>query len=222
MDAYNGNHLSLLETMARFTSTALQHARLYERTKEHAQADALTGLPNGRSFYARVEEEIAGASARGSSLRLLSLNITGMRAVNYTFGYQLGDRLLAEVAGLLKQAVGSDGMLGRLAGGEFICMLLGEDRDRAERLLARMQADIGNFALEARPGQNARVGFRSGMAEYPDDGQTADELLHAAAIAARPNEITRKHIETLTDPHELRLIPSYPSIKEAGPVTANR
>jgi diguanylate cyclase (GGDEF)-like protein/putative nucleotidyltransferase with HDIG domain len=221
LEAYTGNHLSLLETMARFTSTALQHARLYEQIVENAQADALTGLLNGRALYARVEEEMARAKEQGTSLWLLSLSVTGMRAVNYTFGYQLGDRMLAEVAGRMRQAVAGDGLLCRLAGGEFICLLTGHDRDRAERLAARLHADISNFALELRPGQYARVGLRPGMAEYPLDGQTVDELLHAAAIAARPNEITRKNIESLTDPHELRLIPSYPAKEEAGPLAVN-
>jgi diguanylate cyclase (GGDEF)-like protein/putative nucleotidyltransferase with HDIG domain len=208
LDAYSNNHLHLLESMARFASTSLQHATLYEQTKAGDQVDALTGLPNGRTLYAHVEEEMAKAKEHGTPLQVLSINITGMRIVNYNYGYKVGDKMLAEVAGRLRQAAGKPNLLSRLAGCEFICLLRGYSRDQAVCLGERMQAEIGNFALEVRPGQHASTGLRFGVTEYRFNGQTVDELLHAAVVSAQSNEAARMYEESLIDPNVLDFTPS--------------
>jgi diguanylate cyclase (GGDEF)-like protein/putative nucleotidyltransferase with HDIG domain len=208
MEAYNNNHLHLLESMARFASTGLQHAILYEQKKASAQVDALTGLPNGRALYTQVEEEMAKAIEQGKSLQVLSINITGMRMINYTYGYKIGDKMLAEVAGRLRQAAGKPNLLSRLAGSEFICLLAGYDRDQAISLGERLQTEISNFALEVRPGQCASIGLRFGVTECRLKDQTVDDLLHAAVVAARPNEVSRKYTDSLSNPNILHFTQS--------------
>ncbi|HYP25172.1 MAG TPA: HD domain-containing phosphohydrolase [Blastocatellia bacterium] len=222
MDAYGSNHLHLLESIARFASTSLQHAILYEQTKASAQVDALTGMPNARALYESAEAEMARAREQGSPLQVLSLNVAGMRVVNYSYGYQTGDKVLAEVAGRLRQLIDEPDSISRLAGSEFICLLPGYTRDRAIGLGERAQAEIDNFALKVRPDEYARVGLHFGVAEYSLDGQTVDELLHAAAVEARPNKVTRKHIELLSEPYELHSVPSLQSPEtEAEPIAVN-
>ena len=98
LDAFGSNHLHLLESMARFASTSLHHAILYEQTRVNAQVDAPTGMPNGRALYEHAEKELIRAQEEGTALHVLSLNITGMRLVNYACGYQAGDKLPAVVA----------------------------------------------------------------------------------------------------------------------------
>ncbi|HVF91233.1 MAG TPA: HD domain-containing phosphohydrolase [Blastocatellia bacterium] len=222
LDAYGSNHLHLLESMARFASTSLQHAILYEQTKVNAQVDALTGMPNGRALYEHAEEEITRAQEEGTPLQVLSLNITGMRAVNYAYGYQAGDRLLAEVASRLRQIINEPNVISRLAGSEFVCLLRGYSRDQAIGLGKRAQAEISNFALKVKGDEFARVGLHLGVVEYPLNGQTVDELLHSAVVAARPNQPTRKHIELLADPYELHSVPSLRSEEsESEPLAVN-
>ena len=82
LDSYSGDHLHLLESVARLASTALQHAILYEQTRSSAQTDALTGLPNGRALYARFDQELAEAREHDSLLTVVSFNIAGMRGRN--------------------------------------------------------------------------------------------------------------------------------------------
>ncbi|MFL6278220.1 MAG: HD domain-containing phosphohydrolase [Blastocatellia bacterium] len=199
LDSYNGDHLHLLESVARLASTALQHAQLYEQTRVSAQTDTLTGLPNGRALYARFAQDLAEAQAQGGLLTVLSLNLAGMRAVNDTFGYQVGDQMLAEAARRLRQVIGKSGMLSRIAGDEFICLLNGHNSDEAGVLGLRARAEIEALKLEARPGLLAQVGLNFGVAECPADGQTMDELLLAAALAMRQNKLARQPLPLPVD-----------------------
>lgn len=205
MDSYSSDHLRLLESVSRLASTALQHAILYEQTKTSAQTDTLTGLSNGRALYSRFDEEVADVREHGGSLMLLLLSLSGLRGVNDAFGYKVGDRVLTEVAARLQRVMDEPGLLCRIAGDEFICLLRDYDRGNAISLGERAQAAVEMFALEARPGQYARVKLGFAVAEYQIDGETIDDLLHSAVIATRHRKATGKLVEIVRDQVETRL-----------------
>jgi len=217
LDSYGLDHLHLLESIAQLVSPALQHTLLHEQRKASAQTDALTGLANGRALYAQFAEDLA--QAQDTPLMVLSFNLAGMRTVNDTFGYQTGDQVLAEVAGRLRQAIGEAGMLSRIAGDEFICLLKGYSRAEAHAMGERARAEFATFKLEARPGQFARVGLNFGLAECPADGQTIDELLIAATVATRQNKIAG-YQPPLTK--ESPLMPLPPLKTATGPLSLQR
>jgi diguanylate cyclase (GGDEF)-like protein/putative nucleotidyltransferase with HDIG domain len=182
--SYGSEHLHLIESVSRLASTALQHALLYEFTKASAQTDPLTGLPNGRALYARLDQELANAKELNTSFSVLCLNLVGLRAVNDTFGYRIGDRMLFEVAGCLQRVLGDSLMLSRVAGDEFICMIADGAPLSAAELYDEARLQVERLRIEVRPDHYARVRLSFGMVRCPDHGQTVDELLHAAAVAA--------------------------------------
>ena len=187
LEAYSSDHLRLLESVSRLASTALQHAMLHEQTKSNTQIDTLTGLANGRALYARFDQELAEAKKQGAALTVLCFNIAGLRTVNESFGYQAGDAMLAEVAGRLRQSVGNSGLLSRIAGDEFVCLLDEHTRSEAIQLGEQAQDQISSLRHEVRSGQHAQVGLSFGVAEFPTDGESIDELLNVAALATRQN-----------------------------------
>jgi diguanylate cyclase (GGDEF)-like protein len=190
LDFYNSDHQHLLESVARLASTALQHAILHEQTKTHAQTDGLTGLPNGRALYARFDQELAEAEDQGAQFTVLSFDVSGMRAINDAYGYQAGDRMLAAVAGRLRAVIDESYLLSRVAGDELVCLLRGCSRDDALKMGERVKQEISRFKLEVRPGQTCNAALNFGVAEYPADGRSIDELLGKAALATRENKIT--------------------------------
>src|SRR6266404_1128109 len=203
LESYNNDHLHLLESVSRLASTALQHAMLHEQTKAIAQTDALTGLPNGRALYAHFEQQLAKARAESAPLTVLCFNVVGLRAVNESYGYQAGDRMLAEVAGLLRHAVGEAGMLSRIAGNDFICLPKDCSRGQAIHLGEQAQDQISSFHLEVRPEQYAQVGLSFGVAESPTDGESIDELLFAAALATRQQKTSLNAMQIDSKPQAL-------------------
>jgi diguanylate cyclase (GGDEF)-like protein len=189
VDTYSPEQLQLLESVTRLTSSALQRALLYEETRESAYTDALTGLPNGRSLYARFEHEIATAREDETTLTVLSLSLFGLREVNDTFGYRVGDRMLIEVARVLRAVVAGRGFLSRVAGDQFICLLRGCGAREAAVLGQDSKSRVGELELPVRGHHVARVGLCHGAAQYPRDGETVDELLQAASLEASKNKI---------------------------------
>ena len=184
LSSYGGEHLHLLESVSRLASTALQHAFLHERTKANAQTDPLTGLPNGRALYARMEEELVRAEQQRSPLMVICLNLVGLRAINDAYGYRVGDRMLSEVGARLDRALRDTLMVSRIAGDEFICLIAeGSPRDAAAHY-ETARSEVESLSLEVRPGRHARVRLSFGLAQYPENGRTIDELLSAAASAA--------------------------------------
>jgi diguanylate cyclase (GGDEF)-like protein len=152
-----------------------------------------------------ADEEVADVREHGGSLTLLLLSLRGLRGVNDAFGYKVGDRVLAEVAGRLQRVMDELGMLCRIAGDEFICLLRNYDHALAINLGERAQTAVEMLALEARPGQFARVKLGFAVAEYLVDGETLDDLLHAAVVATRHRKSTSKLVEIVRVQAETRL-----------------
>jgi diguanylate cyclase (GGDEF)-like protein/putative nucleotidyltransferase with HDIG domain len=192
LDSYSNDHLQLLESVSRLASTALRHSMLHEQTKNSAQTDPLTGLPNARALYTCFDQQLAKAKELGASLTVLCLNLEGLRAVNDTFGYRVGDRVLAEAAAQVGRAVGDNTMLSRIAGDEFVCLLVDQSMDHAIEMCERARVEVERLNIEVRPGHYASVGMSFGIAQYPDDGQTIDDLLHRATTATHQKRSERE------------------------------
>ncbi len=137
-----------------------------------ALSDPLTGLANRRSFDERLQDELARAQRRERPLAVILLDVDDLKVVNDSNGHAAGDTVLRTVAALLRdQARGID-KAARLGGDEFALLLPETDDAGANKLLQRL---LDGAAGEAR--------FSAGVAIYPEDGRTAETLLHEADAA---------------------------------------
>ncbi|HMG36615.1 MAG TPA: HD domain-containing phosphohydrolase [Blastocatellia bacterium] len=205
VEAYSSAQLHLLESVSRLASTALQHAMLFEQTKANTSCDGLTGLPTGPALYARFDQQLGEAKGRNEPVVVLCLGLEGLRAVNESYGYQAGDRVLTEAAGVLRNLVGDTGLLGRVAGDEFICVLRNCEPGEAAKLGEILRNEIDCLSVEARPEEYARVRLRYSVQECKE-GQTVDDLLHAIAVAARKGRTTQKLHSAGVEPTESRMV----------------
>jgi diguanylate cyclase (GGDEF)-like protein/putative nucleotidyltransferase with HDIG domain len=205
LNSYTSDHLHLLESVSQLASTGLRQALLHEQNRANAETDSLTGLPNGRALYALLEQEMASARRRDARLAVVTFNLSHMRAINDCFGYQAGDRALVEAARLLRKEATESAMLSRVAGDEFVCVLKDAGRSAAIALAERAQAEIGRLEIEARPGRFARLGLGFGVAEYPMDGQSVDELLGSAVAAMRRSKVAGGQVSPFAAVSEPRL-----------------
>ena len=137
-----------------------------------ALSDPLTGLANRRYFDERLQDELARAQRRERPLAVILLDVDDLKVVNDSNGHAAGDTVLRTVAALLRdQARGID-KAARLGGDEFALLLPETDDAGANKLLQRL---LDGAAGEAR--------FSAGVAIYPEDGRTAETLLHEADAA---------------------------------------
>ncbi len=150
-----------------------------ERVWQLANFDALTGLPNRRLFRDRLMHEVANAQRRDCTFALLFIDLDRFKQVNDFFGHDAGDALLVQAAQRIRQCVRDADTVARLGGDEFT-VILGDlhNTDHIERLVQKMlEALACPFSMEK---EKAFLTASVGIAVYPDDARTAEELIRKA------------------------------------------
>lgn len=144
--------------------------------------DELTGLPNRRMFSERVKAEVGRASHNRSKFALLWLDLDRFKTINDSMGHSFGDQLLVAVAERLAKYSNKPERVFRLGGDEFTC-LLSDIRDvKTAELEAQRLVDM--FEAPIRVGMHDfHLTISVGMAIYPEDGDSLDQLLQNADTA---------------------------------------
>ena len=161
----------------------LTEARMAHRQIAYlARHDGLTGLPNRTLLQERLDHALTLCARAEESLALLALDLDRFKAVNDIFGHAAGDRVLQNVAQILKQCVRASDTVARIGGDEFIILQVGASQpDGAHALAHRI---LESFRREMNPAQDpTAVGVSIGVAVYPQDGGDAASLHNAADIA---------------------------------------
>lgn len=176
---YSPEQTLLLEHLALQIAAPIENSRLFAKTEEMARIDGTTQLFNRRHFDERMREEIDRHSRYGDTLSLLLIDLDNFKKYNDTFGHLAGDRMLIQAAGLVKAATRSSDLAFRYGGDEFAVMLPNSSTVDAFNVAERMRE---NFALETS-GRQVNITISVGVASWPGDGGTVDEVCHAADMA---------------------------------------
>jgi diguanylate cyclase (GGDEF)-like protein len=147
-----------------------------------AHHDDLTGLPNRALLQERLQLEMARARRNGEQLAVLFLDLDRFKAVNDTLGHQAGDQVLRVATERLRSCLRDCDTVARFGGDEFVVLLSGLDKPyHAAQIAGQILAVLAQPVLI---GDNACfVGASIGVAMFPTDGATVDELLRRADIA---------------------------------------
>lgn len=151
-------------------------------TRALAMQDPLTALPNRRAVMSALEEATALVHAHRDPLAFYLLDLNGFKRVNDEHGHATGDEVLKAVAQRFGAASRRGDLIARLGGDEFAVLARGvQTRDEAFEIGHRFVAALDN---PIRVGDRTyAVGVAAGVALYPEDGATADELMHHADLA---------------------------------------
>ena len=165
-----------------------------ERIEYLAYYDALTGLPNRNLFLDRVNQAIARAEPTSRIVAVLITNIDRFKSINDTYGSEIGDRVLKEIAGRLSTSVRKGDTIARLSNDEFgIALLDVAHPDDIVMVLEKIIKDI-SYPLNIA-GDELALTFSTGVSLYPNDGNSASELLKAAGLAL--GTAKKERMETL-------------------------
>ena len=196
--SYTTEHVRLLESVCQHASSALNNALTYEKTRESALVDPLTELPNARGFYMMLEQRIAECQRMNKEpLAVVCMDIDDFKIVNDKYGHSIGDRLLAKVAGVVRRELRQMDILTRYAGDEFVAIMPMASGKMAEAISERMRNAVEEQLFSVRTGTMIGLGVSLGVACFPDDGETSEELLSAAARRMQHDKNARKTILTV-------------------------
>jgi diguanylate cyclase (GGDEF)-like protein/PAS domain S-box-containing protein len=144
-----------------------------------AHYDALTELPNRRLFLSRLREDIRRSQAAGRGLALLLLDLDHFKEVNDSFGHDVGDLLLVNVARRLAACVSEGDTVARLGGDEFTVLL--PMLDSPERVGQVAQAILDALAIPFRLGhEQVFISASIGITRCPEDSAEVKSLLKSA------------------------------------------
>ncbi|MBZ9789726.1 EAL domain-containing protein [Rhizobium sp. 3T7] len=154
-----------------------------EKMIEHlAQHDVLTGLPNRSLFDTRIRHALQLAQRKGTQIAVFCLDLDRFKAVNDIFGHAEGDRILCKVSTILQRVADDGDTVARLGGDEFAIIQTGKQQPDAARKLAGLILDGLAAEMDIARDPTA-VGISVGIAVYPTDGRTAEELSDNADTA---------------------------------------
>jgi diguanylate cyclase (GGDEF)-like protein/putative nucleotidyltransferase with HDIG domain len=198
--SYSTEHVRLLESVCQHASSALNNALTYEKTKDSALIDPLTELPNARAFYMMLEQKIAECQRMtNESVAVLSMDIDDFKGINDRYGHAIGDRVLASVAGVIRKELRQMDILTRYAGDEFVAIMPMASTNMAASIGERVRRAVEEQRFSVRTGTVAKLGMSLGVACFPEDGETTEELLTSAARKMQSNKHSRKTVLTLTN-----------------------
>lgn len=111
----------------------LELQKLNKKLYKASITDSLTGIPNRRFFFKRLEEEHARSLRYGDSFCLVLFDLDGLKKVNDTFGHPEGDRLIKLFSKILKNNTRKEDIIARIGGDEFGCILIGASLQGAKK-----------------------------------------------------------------------------------------
>ncbi len=169
-----------------FPLSAIYYSAAVSVQREHqANHDDLTGLLNRKLLASRSNEALTRAANSGSKAGFLLIDLdraTGLKQVNDTLGHAVGDQLLYKVAHRLANSVRPGDVVARLGGDEFAVLLPSvKDPASAREVASRLRAALADpMRLES---MTFRVEASIGIAMYPDDATTFEQLMQRADVA---------------------------------------
>ena len=177
-DAFTPDHLRILLAVASKVALSVENALKYQQAESSATTDYLTGLPNARSLFVHLAQEVARCRRMKTSLAVLVCDIDGFKQINDSFGHLEGDKLLREFTARLKEVCRGYDYVARMGGDEFVITAPGLTTEAAQEKADR----LNKAAIESGRHVCGRdlITLSVGMAFCPEDGTDVERLLAEA------------------------------------------
>ena len=179
-DAFSEADVALMSAVGSQLASCLEVAQLHDTLKREASHDPLTRLNNRRHFLERIQQEITRSLASGDSFSIVFLDVDELKRINDTYGHLAGDALLREVSNALMDAVRGEDIVARYGGDEFVVLLPATPAAAAASVAQRISDGIARHRFMAGRELLQIPGVSLGLANFPEDGTTAEDLLASA------------------------------------------
>jgi len=167
--------------ISRHLGVSIHNTILYEKVKDLSMRDSMTGLYNFRHFLETLRLEVERARRYNEHLSCIMVDIDNFKTVNDTYGHQIGDEVLKELARSISYSVRASDIPARYGGDEFIIILPRTDKDLTTRLASRlMNLFSGKPIRIPHDEKGIKVTLSMGIAAFPEDTANMDELMKMA------------------------------------------
>ncbi len=138
VNRFSERDLWFLSSLAAQAALAIDRAKLYQKIKEQAVRDPLTGTYNRRYCDDYVQNQVRELLLKGTPVSIILVDINGLKRVNDTYGHAAGDKLLVEIADFLRENF-PESPIARYGGDEFVVFLPGVSDDRLDEIVSKLR-----------------------------------------------------------------------------------
>ena len=179
----DGDRIHMGDSVLEFSHQDEIKASFYEQLHRLVNRDHLTGLLSKERFDREFEHRLQTMADEGRPLSVLMADIDGLKEVNDAHGHLLGEFVVGEIGRIIGAVHEGEGRSAtRFGGDEYQSILADLSRDEAVEVAEGIRRRVEARAFE-REGATARTTISLGVASYPEDGTTRQELTHAADAA---------------------------------------
>ena len=179
-DSSNATIIGALQLARDSTEEEQEKAKIWKK----ANYDSLTGIANRDYFVTLAKQSIASVRSKNikKQLYLAFIDVDSFKLFNDSYGHKVGDKVLTKIANILEQSCRTEDLVGRFAGDEFVVLVKSK----------HLQNDIGNFFQRivnevSKPitleGKSITMAISVGVASFPNDASTFEDLLDKADMA---------------------------------------
>lgn len=186
----------LIESYLREAAPVLQAKRLMASLRESTLNDAMTGLRNRRFLEEYSDTLVNQCKRRGTAMTLIMMDLDYFKKVNDTYGHDVGDAILVDLANIFKANVRDSDLVIRYGGEEFLIILLDTPAEAGVQVAEKIRTAVESHQFKAGSVLLNKT-ISAGLADYPNDGQAfwqvlkyADVSLYAAKDSGR-NQVVR-------------------------------
>ncbi len=168
--------LSTLVMLKNEIELGIAKIKLYEKVKKEAITDHLTGIYNRRRLDEIFEIEVERAIRYKRPLSITISDIDKFKEVNDTLGHKMGDKVLIATAHIMLESTRKTDIVARYGGDEFAIIFPETQKETAEKIMLRIREKLEDYAK----GIGIPISISFGVASYPEDGNSSQELLKVA------------------------------------------
>mgnify|MGYP000700152473 CR=1 FL=1 len=177
--SFSGEDMQFIETLSASMITIINNYQLYEKQRQLATTDGMTGLFNHRYFQDALGREISRSRRYGAPVSLLYMDIDHFKKFNDTYGHQVGDEVLKIVSRTIKRSLRDSDVACRYGGEELVAILPDTPIEGAVAAGEKIRKAIEALLLPVN-GKSVKITISVGVAEFPRNARDKQSLIEAA------------------------------------------
>ncbi|HZT40733.1 MAG TPA: diguanylate cyclase [Chthonomonadaceae bacterium] len=178
--AFTADDLRLLTLLAEQAAGSIERTEAFQTLETLALTDELTQVYNHRYFLVRLEDELRRGERHETAATIMMVDLDNFKEINDRFGHIHGDRILHDLAALLRQCVRASEIVTRYGGDEFALILPSTEYESAQLVAERLRSAVAGHTFQTVDGRSVHLTLSIGLASYPQHGLTrADLVAHA-------------------------------------------
>lgn len=197
--SYNHTDIENASFISEQAALSLENIRLYNQARELTYIDDLTRLHNIRYMDIAMENEIKRAKRFKSQLSFLFIDIDYFKNINDSYGHQIGSKVLIELGQILREMVREIDTVARYGGDEFTILLVETNAAGAIVIANRIRDVVKEHPFLTEEGLSINLTITIGVAAYPEQASSKEELLTAADNAMYKGKNTIRNIVVLAE-----------------------